>query len=81
MQWVVLMIRTNAYLPRVPGEKVLLNVLAVNVEADSTLEAHQKAVELAGEGWCTISIEEYDPEVHDNLWAVELEGAVRDGRA
>jgi len=85
MQWVVLLIRSNTYLPRSPGEKVLLNVLAVNVEANSRLKAHWKAVELAGDKWCTISIDEYDPEVQDNFLAFEaekeLEEAMRSGRA
>ena len=71
MQWIVLMIRPDSYLPRTHGEKAHLNIMAINVEANSELEAHWKAVEITetmgDQKWMTIAIEEYDPEVHDNF--------------
>lgn len=71
MQWIVLMARPNAYLPRTPGEKVNLNIMAVNVEANSSIEAHLKALEITEKEndrkWITLEVVRYHPVLHDNI--------------
>jgi len=71
MQWIVLLARINAYLPRTHGEKSHLNIMAINVEAKSWDEAHNKAMELLGEDrkWLTLDIIKYNPEIDDNISA------------
>lgn len=77
MQWIVLMTRPDSYLPRTHGEKAHLNVMAINIEANSELEAHWKAMEIAetmeDQKWMTIAVIAYNPLIHDNFQGYEEE--------
>jgi len=84
MQWITLWSRADAYLPRSPGEKALLNIVAINVEANSEHEAIEKAGKLIdARRWC-LGAFEYEDDMHDIIFALDLElymkEAMKNGR-
>lgn len=76
MQWVAFYTRKNTYFPRTPSEKARLDILAINIKADTRQQAILEAMRIARnklDGWLFLDIMVYDPKLHDSLRGYELE--------